>query len=98
MCGTVSWRSDFYYLNKIQNLILNRSSFLLILRQIYLLAAPPSKRTLVIFRMHMTALSGPMLALLLPVVNTRLVSRPELLLLFFAMIVFLSIFTLNQMI
>ncbi|XP_072033896.1 transmembrane protein 164-like [Amphiura filiformis] len=47
--------------------------------QIYLLAAPPSKTTLVVFRMHMTALSGPLLAILLPVLNTRLLPcEPEM--------------------
>ncbi|XP_071949580.1 transmembrane protein 164-like [Antedon mediterranea] len=40
--------------------------------QIYLLAVPPSKTVLVVFRMQMTSLSCPLLAILLPVVNTRL--------------------------
>lgn len=40
--------------------------------QIYLLAARPSKTVLVVFRMHMVALHGPFLALVLPVLNTRL--------------------------
>ncbi|XP_022088175.1 transmembrane protein 164-like [Acanthaster planci] len=51
----------------------------LTLVQIYLLAVPPSKTALIVFRAHMSALSGPFLAIIFPVLNTRLLPcEPEL--------------------
>ncbi|XP_038070927.1 transmembrane protein 164-like [Patiria miniata] len=46
----------------------------LTLVQIYLLAVPPSRTALIVFRAHMSALSGPFLAIIFPVLNTRLLS------------------------
>lgn len=40
--------------------------------QIYLLAAPPTRLTMAVFRCHMHCLSGAIIAILFPVINTRL--------------------------
>ncbi|KAK4027720.1 transmembrane protein 164 [Daphnia magna] len=42
--------------------------------QIYLLAAPPSQQVTKIFRIHVNFLNGAILALLFPVINTRLLT------------------------
>ena len=44
------------------------------LLQIYLLAAPPSKLVTAIFRLQLHMLTGAPIAILFPVINTRLVS------------------------
>ena len=46
----------------------------LVFFQIYLLTAPATRFTMGVFRMHMHLLNGPPLAMIFPVVNTRLVS------------------------
>ena len=43
------------------------------LLQIYLLMTPPSRTSMFVFRVNMHFLHGATLALLLPVVNTRVV-------------------------
>ncbi|XP_033638231.1 transmembrane protein 164-like [Asterias rubens] len=42
--------------------------------EIFLLAMPPSKMTLIVFRFLMSMLSGPFLAIIFPVLNTRFLS------------------------
>jgi hypothetical protein len=42
--------------------------------QIFCLAAPPSKLVTTVFRLHLHMLSGAPIAILFPVINTRLVS------------------------
>ena len=42
--------------------------------QIYLLVAPPNRVTMALFRVHVHCLNGATIALIFPVVNTRLVS------------------------
>jgi hypothetical protein len=43
--------------------------------QIYLLAAAPSKAVTAAFRLHMHMLTGAPIAILFPVINTRLVNK-----------------------
>lgn len=45
--------------------------------QIYLLAAPPSRFLTAMFRLHVHTLAGAVIAILLPVLNTRLVPLPQ---------------------
>ena len=42
--------------------------------QIYILAAPPGKLVTAMFRIHLHMLTGAPIAILFPVINTRLVS------------------------
>ncbi|PIK43070.1 putative transmembrane protein [Apostichopus japonicus] len=71
LCLTLGVEIGLKFASRTIIYILNPCHMLSIV-QIYLLAAPPSKTVAVVFRMQMVALHGPFLALVLPVLNTRL--------------------------
>ncbi|XP_071476046.1 transmembrane protein 164-like [Diadema antillarum] len=78
LCLTFGIEVGFKLANKTVIFLLNPCHMLTIV-QIYLLAAPPSKLVTVIFRMQISALSCPLLAIVLPVLNTRVLPfEPEL--------------------